>query len=88
MTFDQIAPIIVGPAAGLVISLIGNWYQAKEKRSFQEIIKDKDATLIDLTRESVASITTLAGLNQTNQAWQKEVNIALKDIRDNLPKHE
>ena len=88
MTFDQIVPIIVGPAAGLVISLVANWYQSKEKRVFQDIIKEKDATLIALTRESVASITTLAGLNQTNQAWQERVNNALKDIRDHLPKDE
>lgn len=84
-TFDQLAPYIVGPVCGLVLSVIGNWYQAKEKKAFQDIIKGKDEDLKVLTKESIAGITTLAGLNQQNQRWQEQTTNALNDIKSKLP---
>lgn len=78
-------PYLAGPVAGLVVSLIGNWYQAKEKREFMRIIAGKDDDLKGLTRESIAGITTLAGLNQQNQDWQKATTATLEKIQESLP---
>ena len=85
MNPQDIIPLLTGTASGLVISCIANWYQAKEKRDFQAIIKGKDDDLKGLTRESIAGITTLAGLNQANQEWQKATTATLAQIKDGLP---
>lgn len=85
MTLQEIMPFIVGPVAGLVLSCIGNWYQAGEKKALQIVIEKKDTALAALTREAVQSITTLSGLNQTNQLWQQQTTATLKEIREHLP---
>lgn len=85
MTPTELAQLLTGTVSGLVISLFGNWYQAKEKKAFQDTIKDKDEDLKGLTRESIAGITTLAGLNQQNQEWQKATTATLASIKDALP---
>lgn len=85
MNPQDFIPLITGTASGLVISCIANWYQTKEKREFQAIIKAKDEDLKGLTRESIAGITTLAGLNQQNQDWQKATTATLSKIQESLP---
>ena len=92
-TFEQLVPWIVGPVSGLMLSCIGNWWQAKEKIALQATIKQKDADLQSisaqkdkdlqaLTREAIGGITTLAGLNQANQRWQDQTSLTLKEIRE------
>lgn len=85
MTPTDLAPFLTGTVSGLVISLIGNWYQAKEKKDFQASIKAKDDDLKGLTREAIASVTTLATLNQSNQKWQQDTSDKLESIRKALP---
>ena len=81
----DLIPLITGTAGALVLSCVGLWYQAKEKRYLQDIIKGKDDDLKTLTRESIAGITTLAGINNANQEWQKATTAKLDSIKDALP---
>lgn len=85
ISIEQLAPYLSGPIAGLVVALWWNWNQTKEKAALQATIKAKDEDLKGLTRESIAGITTLAGLNQQNQEWQKATTATLASIKDALP---
>lgn len=92
---NRLAPLLSGSIGGLLISLVVNWRQWKDAqaaladRKAWEIAKDaviakKDDDLKGLTRESIASITTLATLNQTNQQWQQRTEESLTDIRNKV----
>lgn len=84
MTFQELVPLLTGTAGALILSCIANWYQAKEKRDMTAIIAKKDDDLKGLTRESIAGITTLAGLNQANQEWQRQTSEKLDAIKNSL----
>lgn len=85
MTPQDLIPWITGSTGALVLSCVANWYQSREKREMQQIIAKKDDDLKGLTRESIAGITTLAGLNQANQEWQRQTSATLSAIKDSLP---
>ena len=85
MNPQDIIPLISGAGGSIVVLAIVVWYQAKEKAALQKVIAGKDDDLKGLTRESIAGITTLAGLNQQNQDWQKTTTATLELIKDKLP---
>ena len=85
MSLEQLLPYLSGPVAGLLVALWWNWTQTKEKAALAATIKNKDDDLKGLTREAIASVTTLATLNQSNQAWQKDTSDKLDQIRKALP---
>lgn len=94
---NRLAPLLSGSIGGLLISLVINWRQWKDAQQIatdrkaenatkDAIIAKKDEDLKGLTREAIASITTLATLNQTNQEWQKRTEGHLVHIKEQVDK--